>query len=551
VASVLSIESDVVFNCLVDAANIDTIALSESREASERALIYTNEKGEEALRGIIKNVYCGRQGDTWNIRNGSKAMFASNKDAICKKLDVDKSAAIEQITKEIDRLQEALVTCTKEESRLEVQHHQMSKAWNVAKRSKRNHDAEMDELARKIDEIQQEIDSSTAVPMDTKEEEREVEEIQVDLDEVATKRGDMEKEMESLKPDIKEAKAKVKDVADRIVNVLNEVNEANEKVTQCMESKTQMEEKIESRRQKLDKVTEVLKTTEEKLFKEKKEVNKLLVQAKTIYWKYNSARQPSSDSQEEELSQDSEEPTPEELEKVDVLNPEKTTEQLESSIKKTEQKIEAEKKKRNLNRESPSDAMEKYKRAMGTLSQKRELVSETKDKLYVLEEDLAERRKKWRKFRKFLEKSTGSKFRELLAVNNYNGSSSFDHESKTLSVAVSKEKDKACRNDVKALSGGERSYCTICLLLALGEKLENPFRIMDEFDVFLDAKARRLVLQMLIELAKTKMSHRQFIFITPQDLNGINQDEKLKIHSLKPPERRNGVVGGPTQQTLD
>lgn len=89
----------------------------------------------------------------------------------------------------------------------------------------------------------------------------------------------------------------------------------------------------------------------------------------------------------------------------------------------------------------------------------------------------------------------------------------------------------------------------MCLLLALGENLETPFRILDEFDVFLDAPTRKLTISMLIHLAKTKMAHRQFIFITPQDLSGLNPDAQLKILRLHPPER-NTVVGAPTQQTL-
>jgi hypothetical protein len=63
-------------------------------------------------------------------------------------------------------------------------------------------------------------------------------------------------------------------------------------------------------------------------------------------------------------------------------------------------------------------------------------------------------------------------------------------------------------------SGGERSYTTMALLVALGETLETPFRILDEFDVFLDAETRKLV-----------------------------------ISFLNPPDRHQNA-GGPTQQTL-
>jgi chromosome segregation ATPase len=72
---------------------------------------------------------------------------------------------------------------------------------------------------------------------------------------------------------------------------------------------------------------------------------------------------------------------------------------------------------------------------------------------------------------------------------------------------------------------------------------------MDEFDVFLDPVARKIALDTLVEIGK-RMEHRQFIFITPQDLSSLQPDNKLRIKKLKAPERSN-VVGGPEQQTLN
>lgn len=71
---------------------------------------------------------------------------------------------------------------------------------------------------------------------------------------------------------------------------------------------------------------------------------------------------------------------------------------------------------------------------------------------------------------------------------------------------------------------------------------------MDEFDVFLDTQARKLAIKTLIFIGR-QMKHRQFIFITPQDLSSVAPDDMIKIFKLKPPER-NQLAGGPSQQTL-
>jgi hypothetical protein len=46
------------------------------------------------------------------------------------------------------------------------------------------------------------------------------------------------------------------------------------------------------------------------------------------------------------------------------------------------------------------------------------------------------------------------------------------------------------------------------------------------------------------------MQHRQFIFITPQDLSGIKADPQLRILKLNAPQRHD-AAGGPSQQTIN
>lgn len=58
------------------------------------------------------------------------------------------------------------------------------------------------------------------------------------------------------------------------------------------------------------------------------------------------------------------------------------------------------------------------------------------------------------------------------------GGLQFDYKEKELNLHVQKDaQDESTQsNNVKELSGGERSFTTLALLLALGESIESPFR---------------------------------------------------------------------------
>lgn len=73
-----------------------------------------------------------------------------------------------------------------------------------------------------------------------------------------------------------------------------------------------------------------------------------------------------------------------------------------------------------------------------------------------------------------------------MRLRNYNGDIKMDHEGKNLHLHIvprDNHIDNAVSN-AKCLSGGERSYSTVALLLSLWSCVDHPFYFLDEYDVF-------------------------------------------------------------------
>lgn len=78
------------------------------------------------------------------------------------------------------------------------------------------------------------------------------------------------------------------------------------------------------------------------------------------------------------------------------------------------------------------------------------------------------------------------------------------------------------------LSGGERSYATACFVMSLWECMESPFRCLDEFDVYMDMLNRRVVMEMLVDMAVNN-THHQFFFFTPQGIQGLTARDNCQV----------------------
>lgn len=78
---------------------------------------------------------------------------------------------------------------------------------------------------------------------------------------------------------------------------------------------------------------------------------------------------------------------------------------------------------------------------------------ELKERIAWLEKDILDRKRRWTKIRDVLSRKIPVKFKQLLNLNDQSGNINFDHDGKTLQLAVQKgteSNDKATK-DVKGL----------------------------------------------------------------------------------------------------
>ncbi|KAF9990791.1 Structural maintenance of chromosomes protein 6 [Mortierella antarctica] len=221
-----------------------------------------------------------------------------------------------------------------------------------------------------------------------------------------------------------------------------------------------------------------------------------------------------------------------------------TVTQLEREIKQIQERLREQEAQRGCSLEEIAMDMTRrqndYNYAKAAIKEMNNFVKKLKRTLHI-------RLTRWREFRLQMALRSKISFSLQLSMRGYSGSLTFDHPNKQLNIRVETEDarsnaaGKARDKDPKSLSGGEKSFSTICLLLALWDSMSSSIRCLDEFDVFMDAVNRRISMQMLIGTAR-EADGVQYILITPQDASSVSPGPDVRVHRLHDPERN--------QQTL-
>ncbi|KAF3433163.1 hypothetical protein FNV43_RR24265 [Rhamnella rubrinervis] len=209
-----------------------------------------------------------------------------------------------------------------------------------------------------------------------------------------------------------------------------------------------------------------------------------------------------------------------------------TPEQLSAQVTRLERRIQQESHRCT---EPIEDLRMLYEKRQRKILRKQQRNKAFREKLDACQKALETRRKKFQRNATLIKRQLTWLFNNHLSKKGISGRIEVSYEKGTLSVEVKMPQDASSGTvrDTRGLSGGERSFSTLCFTLALHDMTEAPFRAMDEFDVFMDAVSRKISLDTLVDFALAQGS--QWIFITPHDISMVKQDERIKKQQMAAP----------------
>ncbi|KAG5858617.1 RecF/RecN/SMC N terminal domain-containing protein [Encephalitozoon hellem] len=152
---------------------------------------------------------------------------------------------------------------------------------------------------------------------------------------------------------------------------------------------------------------------------------------------------------------------------------------------------------------------------------KKDLLDEYKEKIESILSDVESRITKRDAMRNEIARNAALEFSRLTRIRGYEGVLEFDHEKKRLDVKM-KVHGQSEAGSRSMLSGGERSFASVSLILSLWPSLSCPIKVLDEFDVFMDNLNRKQAIRMLLDFFKE--SGFQGILITPLGVEDLFED---------------------------
>lgn len=212
-------------------------------------------------------------------------------------------------------------------------------------------------------------------------------------------------------------------------------------------------------------------------------------------------------------------------------------ENLNHSIPELEAMVQelVKRKERMERREVDVDELRaKYTNMKRTLDDARNVQAEISEELSILRTALQNRTENLENEWRYLKKQSSKTFSKLMKKMNFQGALDYDDEKGTLSTSVYPASNRVQRTGT--LSGGERSFTQLALIVSIWRSMPVNLVAMDEYDVYMDRQTRRRALVLMLDCLREQ--NQQCVLITPLELDVATLDElgdKISIFRLENP----------------
>ncbi|KAL3052488.1 hypothetical protein OYC64_005102 [Pagothenia borchgrevinki] len=482
----LEIEDPVVANCLIDQRGIESILLIKNQTDARRVM-----QGGAPPRNCSQAF--SKDGDqVFNNRSYSAEQTRANY------LSGDVEEEIRHLQKELEN-QKAQATRFQQ---------QMRKLDDDVKQN--------DGLLRRAQVEERTIKNKAA-------------KIQLELSELQNVEEPQSEDLNPLEEELQE-------IVSKISSKSAEYDEAQAQMADCKAAYEKAEQEYKQHKEQIFTAAEDAEHVKEELSKTDQDVGKCKHHKKhydekrTVHLRSIQALEGNLESKEQELQTSVAKATKISAERVEVR---RTAKSLDNEISRLKVKISTQQEQQG-NRD---EVVRQYHEALQNYKNMALQMKNLNGFIKCLDSVMKQRLQVYSELRRFLSARCKYYFNSTLAQRGYTGSMTFNHKSETLSISVQPGQGSSVElSDMRSLSGGERSFSTVCFVLSLWAITEAPFRCLDEFDVFMDMVNRRISMDMMLKVASGQR-YRQFIFLTPQSMSSLPQSKNIRILRLKDPDR--------------
>uniref|UniRef100_A0A8D0GAF5 Structural maintenance of chromosomes protein 6 n=1 Tax=Sphenodon punctatus TaxID=8508 RepID=A0A8D0GAF5_SPHPU len=486
ILAALEIDNAVVANCLIDMRNIESILLIKKNDVA-RKVMQKNQPPrncKEAFTADGDQVFQSR----YYSSDYTRPRFLSR----------DVEADISHLEKEVENNMAQLSTFQKRLCAIANEIRQNEDLLNNHRRHHKESQSKIRVIKLEITDLEN-VEEHQSVDISTLEDE--AQENKSKMENVKQVMQQRKGKMEELKHILKEAEHKLEEIKEKIHQLEDEAGPVKEELSQADSEVDNSKRYMQHYQGKLKEHLESIKKCKEQLAAKETGIKETIAKASKIH-----------------------------PERIEVK---RTVKSLDAQMNRLRERINSERDRSGDREEIISqlqEAKEKYQDADSKVKNLKKFIK-------LLDDMMDQRCKSYQQFRRFLSLRCKYYFDYLLSQRSFSGKMDFNHKNETLSITVQPgEGNKAVLDDMKSLSGGERSFSTVCFILSLWSAIDSPFRCLDEFDVFMDMVNRRIAMDMILKTADSQR-YRQFILLTPQNMSSLPPSKLIRILRMQDPER--------------